>query len=97
MKKELRKILKQVLVSAIENSAPREEVITIERSGARYAQAVDIAPQRRVDLVLRYLSQGASHKSFNSSKSLKDSLTSEILDCYNRVGQSFAFGKKKMK
>lgn len=84
----------QVLVTAIEHAAPREEVITIERSGARYAQAVDMSPQRRVDLVLRYLSQGASHKAFNSATSLKETLAAEILDCYHRGDKSTAMSKK---
>jgi len=84
----------QVLVSAIENAAPREEVITIERSGARYAQAVDMSPQRRVDIVLRYMCQGASHKAFNSSKFLKDALVEEIMDCYEKTGNSVAMSKR---
>ncbi len=83
-----------VLVKAIENAAPREEVITIERSGARYAQAVDMAPQRRVDLVLRYICQGAAHKAFNGSVSLKDALISEIMDCYEYGTNSMAMSKK---
>lgn len=84
----------QVLVTAIENAAPREEVITIERSGARYAQAVDIGPQRRVDLVLRYLAQGASHKAFDSSTSLKDALVDDIMDCYNKGNTSMAMSRR---
>jgi small subunit ribosomal protein S7 len=84
----------QVLVKAIENAAPREEVITIERSGARYAQAVDISPQRRLDLTIRYICQGAAHKSFNSSKSLSSTLVEEILDCYNLGGNSMAMSKR---
>lgn len=84
----------QVLVSAIENAAPREEVITIERSGARYAQAVDMAPQRRVDIVLRYLGQGAAHKSFNAQITLKDALVEEIMDCFNKGDKSMAMSKK---
>lgn len=85
----------QVFVNAIENAAPREEVITIERSGARYAQAVDMAPQRRVDLVLRFLAQGAAHKAFNSAKSLKSLLVEEIMDCYNMGTTSMAMSKKR--
>ena len=83
-----------VFVKAIENAAPREEVITIERSGARYAQAVDISPQRRVDLVLRYLAQGAAQKAFNSSKSLRDAIVEDILDCYEQTGASVAMSKR---
>ena len=37
----------EVLVQAIENAAPREEIITIEYGGARYPKAVEMAPQRR--------------------------------------------------
>lgn len=85
----------QVIVTAVENAAPREEVITIERSGARYAQAVDMSPQRRVDLVLRYLAQGAGQKAFNSEVSLEDALIEEILDCYKAEGEkSVAMSKK---
>lgn len=84
----------QVLVKAIENAAPREEVITIERSGARYAQAVDIGPQRRVDLVLRYIAQGATHKAFGSAAKLKDTLVDEIMDCYNWTGNSLAMSRR---
>ncbi len=84
----------QVLVKAIENAAPREEVITIERSGARYAQAVDIGPQRRVDLVLRYIAQGATYKASNSAIKLKDALVDEIMDCYNWTGNSLALSRR---
>lgn len=84
----------QVFVRAIENAAPREEVITIERSGARYAQAVDIGPQRRVDLVLRYMCQGAAHKAFNGSVSLVDALVEEIMNCYSMTGNGVAMSKR---
>jgi small subunit ribosomal protein S7 len=83
-----------VLVKAVENAAPREEVITIERSGARYAQAVDISPQRRVDLVLRYMTQGAAQKAFNKATSIQNTLVEEILDCYNKGDKSMAMSKK---
>ena len=43
----------QVLVDAITNTAPREETTRIAMGGISYASAVDIAPQRRVDLALK--------------------------------------------
>ena len=84
----------QVLVTAIENASPREEVITIERSGARYAQAVDMSPTRRVDLVLRFITQGAAQKAFNKSTSYKDEIVSEIMDCFSRGNSSMAMSKR---
>ena len=59
----------KVYVKAIENAAPREQIITIEYGGARYPKAVECSPQRRIDIALRHMTQGAYHKSFNSKKS----------------------------
>ncbi|MDO8628571.1 MAG: 30S ribosomal protein S7, partial [Nanoarchaeota archaeon] len=42
----------EIFVKAIENAAPREEITTIEYGGAKYPQAVDAAPQRRIDVAL---------------------------------------------
>jgi len=58
----------KVFVKALENSAPREEIVAIEYGGARYPKAVDCSPQRRVDVALRYFVQGAYDHSFNKKK-----------------------------
>jgi len=84
----------EVFVKAIENGAPREEVISIEYGGARYPKAVDCAPQRRVDVVLRYFTQGAFEKSFNKKKSIEQALADEILATYNSDSSSVAISKK---
>lgn len=83
-----------VLVKAIENAAPREEIISIEYGGARYPRAVECAPQRRIDLALRLMTQGAYQKSFNSKKSIVNTLTEEILNAYNLSMSSNAIAKK---
>ena len=84
----------QVLVKAIENAAPREEIVTIEYGGARYPKAVECAPQRRVDLVLRLLAQGARQKSFNKRKSMEASLADEIINAFQKLPASLAISKK---
>lgn len=84
----------KVFVKAIENAAPREEIITIEYGGARYPKAVDCAPQRRVDIALRHFVWGAYGQCFNKKKSLVESLADEILAAYNCDGKSFAINKK---
>ena len=84
----------QVFVKAIENAAPREEVTTIEYGGARYAQAVDCAPQRRIDLALRMFVWGAFSKSFNTKKAIEQALADEILKAFNMDQKSFALQKK---
>ncbi|MAG38727.1 30S ribosomal protein S7 [Candidatus Woesearchaeota archaeon] len=84
----------EVFVKALENSAPREELVTIEYGGARYPKAVECAPQRRIDIALRMMTQGAFHKSFNSKKSAENCLADEIMAAYNLSQNSAAIKKK---
>jgi small subunit ribosomal protein S7 len=101
VEKTLRYIEKQtkenpikVFVAALENAAPREEIITIEYGGARYPKAVECAPQRRIDITLRLMAQGAFHKSFNSKKSIVETLAAEIIAAYKLDRASNAIAKK---
>ena len=69
----------EVLVKAIENAAPRDETTVIEYGGARYPQAVDCAPLRRISLALRNIVHGAYDKSFRSKKSFPQALADELI------------------
>jgi small subunit ribosomal protein S7 len=84
----------EVLVKAIENAAPREEIVTIEYGGARYPKAVECAPQRRVDMVLKLMAQGARQKSFNKKKSMESALADEIINAFGASQNSLAISKK---
>lgn len=84
----------KVFVKAVENSAPREEIVTIEYGGARYPKAVDCAPQRRVDIALRHFVWGAYGQAFNKKKSLVSALAEEIMAAARSDGKSFAITKK---
>ena len=85
----------EVFVKAIEKSAPRDEITVIEYGGARYPQAVDVSPLRRVNLALRHITQGASDKAFNKKKTIAQGLADEIILAYEENGESFAVKKKK--
>lgn len=84
----------QVFVKALENAAPREEITTIEYGGARYPQAVDCAPQRRIDIALRQFTQGAHSKSFGKKNKLAEALADEIIKAYKSDQTSQAVSKK---
>lgn len=84
-----------ILVKAVENSAPREEVIAIEYGGARYPKAVDVSPMRRVDLSLRNMVQGAYAKSFNKKTKIENALAEEIIAAAQSSGRSAAIAKKR--
>jgi len=84
----------QVLVTAIENGAPRDEVTAIEYGGARYPQAVDVSPIRRVNITLKYLVHGASDKAFNKKKTIAQALAEEIMMAAEGNGESFLLRRK---
>ena len=69
----------QVLVEAIENSAPVEEVVTYQRGGARARKAVLVSPQRRVDLALRLLIQGSYQGRLTSEDEAAEALADELI------------------
>lgn len=84
----------EVYVHGLVNAAPREEIITIEYGGARYPKAVECAPQRRIDITLRLMVQGAFAKSFNSKKPIAQALADEITAAYELSANSLAINKK---
>ncbi len=84
----------KIFVKALENAAQREEIITIEYGGARYPKAVECSPQRRIDNALRHITQGAYHKSFNSKKTIENSLADEIISAYRLSNASNAITRK---
>ncbi len=84
----------EILVRAVENAAPREEIVSIEYGGARYPKAVDCSPQRRIDVALRYMVQGAYQKSFNSKRKASETLAEELMDAAGLKSSSNAITKK---
>jgi len=84
----------KVFVRAIENGAPRDEVTSIEYGGAKYPQAVDVSPRRRLNLVLRYFVNGAYDKAFNKKATIVEALAKEIMLAADGSGESYAISKK---
>ena len=84
----------QALVTAIENGSPRDEITVIEHGGARYPQAVDASPMRRVDLALRWMVQGSHQKSFGKKKTMVQALAEEIIKASDGNMESYSMSKK---
>ena len=85
----------QVLVNAIQNSAPREETTRITYGGITYYVAVDAAPQRRLDTALKNLAAGAYAASFKNKKPIDECLAEEIILAANNDVKSFAVAQKE--
>jgi small subunit ribosomal protein S7 len=85
----------QILVTAIENSAPSEETTRISYGGMAYPRSVDVAPQRRVDLALKYLCVGAVRTAHKNAKSFEECIVDELLLAYKADPGSFAVARKE--
>ncbi len=85
----------QVLVEAIENAAPREEITRLQFGGISVPKAVDISPARRLDIALRNIAKGSVDASFKSKKSAGDCLAEELILASKGDMTSFAVAKKE--
>lgn len=84
----------QILIKAIENSAPCEDTTRLSYGGIVYHQAVDVAPQRRADVALRLLAEGARKASLNNPRTLEECLAEELILAANRDVKSNAVSKR---
>jgi small subunit ribosomal protein S7 len=85
----------QVLVEALENAAPREEITRLQFGGISVPKAVDIAPSRRLDIALRNVARGAVQSSFKSTKPIEECLASELILASKNDMNSFSVSKKE--
>ena len=85
----------QVLVEALQNAAPREEVTRLQFGGISVPKAVDISPQRRLDIALRNLCSGVVASSAKNKKSIENCLADEIMLAAKGDMTSFSVSKKE--
>jgi small subunit ribosomal protein S7 len=84
----------EVLVKAVENSAPCEDTTRISYGGIVYHMSVDVAPQRRADLALRHISEGARQASLNNPRSIEECVAEELILAANNDVKSYAVAKR---
>ncbi|OIB57810.1 30S ribosomal protein S7 [Natrialba sp. SSL1] len=87
----------QILVTAVENAAPREETVRLKYGGISVPKAVDVAPQRRVDQALKFLAEGVHNDSFKSSTSVPEAIASQLTGAANYDVQTYAVSQKEEK
>lgn len=85
----------QVLVQAVENAAPREEVTRLRYGGISVPKAVDVSPARRLDVAIRNLTTGAVSSTHKSKKGIAMCVADEILKASKYDMNSFAVAKKE--
>ena len=87
----------QVLVHAVENSAPREETVRLKYGGISVPKAVDVAPQRRVDQALMFLAEGAYGGSHKTPTPAHEALADQLIGAANADVSTYAVNQKEEK
>ena len=84
----------EILVKAVENSSPCEDTTRISYGGVVYHLSVDVAPQRRIDLAVRHITEGARAASANTAKSIEECLADELIFAANNDIKSAGIAKR---
>jgi small subunit ribosomal protein S7 len=69
----------EVLVRAVENSAPNEDTTRIVYGGTVYHVSVDVAPIRRVDLALRFIADAIKEATFSNPKPIEEYIAEHLI------------------
>ena len=84
----------EVLVRAVENSAPNEDTTRIVYGGTVYHVSVDVAPIRRVDVALRFIADGVKEATFSNPKPIEEYLAEHLILSANNDTTSPSIKKK---
>jgi len=84
----------EVLVKAVENASPCEDTTRVSYGGVVYHLSVDVAPQRRIDLAIRHITEGARASSANNPRSIQETLADELVLAANKDIKSVAIAKR---
>ncbi len=85
----------QVLVNAVENSAPLEEVASYRMGGIIARKAVVVAPQRRLDIALKHMAQGIQQSSFSAKGSLSSVIATELIAAYSNDSKALPIRERQ--
>jgi small subunit ribosomal protein S7 len=85
----------QVLINALQNSSPKEEITRLRFGGISVPKAVDTSAAHRLDVALRNICKGAVSSSHRNKKRMALCLAEEIIMASKADMNSFAVSKKE--
>ncbi len=84
----------QVLIDALQNSAPIEDTTRVRYGGISYNIAVGISAQRRINVALKNIALAALIGAFRNRRQLSDALANELVLAANNSPDSYAVKKR---
>jgi small subunit ribosomal protein S7 len=84
----------EVLVRAVENSAPNEDTTRIVYGGTTYHVSVDVAPIRRVDMALKFIADAIREATFSNPKPIEEHMAEQLMLAANNDSSAPSVKKK---
>ncbi|MGD0729229.1 MAG: 30S ribosomal protein S7 [Candidatus Micrarchaeaceae archaeon] len=84
----------QVLIRALENSAPIEDTTRVVYGGIKSNVAVDISASRRLDIAIRNITMATIIGAFGNKRSISEALANELILAANVDVNSYAIKRK---
>lgn len=72
-----------IFTQALGNAKPLVEVKSRRVGGSTYQIPIEVAPDRRTSLAIRWIIDNARRR---NEKTMKDRLAGEVMDCFNNTG-----------
>lgn len=85
----------QVLVDALSNASPVEEITRLQFGGISVQKSVDTSSARRLDIALRNICRGAVKNTYKTRKPIEQCLAEEIILASKGDATSWAVGRKE--
>jgi small subunit ribosomal protein S7 len=85
----------QVLINALQNTSPKEEITRLRFGGISVPKAVDTSSSHRLDVALRNICKGTVNSSHKNKKRMEVCLAEEIILASKADMNSFAISKKE--
>ncbi len=76
----------EVFESALENVAPKQEVKSKRVGGANYQVPMDVRPERKMSLAIRWIIEAARARSNKDYHKFEEKLAAELLDASQNTG-----------
>ncbi len=84
----------QVLVDAIQNAGPREDITRIKKGGVTYSISVDVSPLKKVDEALKNLALATFSSSFKTKTTAAEALAKELITSAKEDNASFSIRRR---
>ena len=87
----------QLFDKAMQNVGPRVEVKAKRIGGANYQVPIEVRPERKISLALRWIIEAARKRSNREFRTFAEKLAAELLDATNNQGEAIRKKEVAMK